>query len=70
MLMQLISNILLLGNYTVKMTVTDKDGASNSTLAFVEVIEETDYPPTANAGEDKIVYLPQKVSSEKFQGFF
>lgn len=43
------------------MTVTDSDGATNSTEAYLEVIEETDYPPTANAGEDKIVYLPQKV---------
>ena len=29
----------------------------NTKFSF-QVIEETDYPPTANAGEDKVVYLP------------
>lgn len=50
---------LVEGNYTVKLTVTDKDGDSNSTLAYVDVIKETDYPPIANAGEDIIIHLPQ-----------
>ena len=29
----------------------------NTKFSF-QVIEEKDYPPTANAGEDKVVYLP------------
>ena len=41
------------------MTVTDKDQASASALATIMVIEEPDYPPTANAGEDLIIYLPK-----------
>ena len=50
--------IHFIGNYTVKVTVTDKDKVSDSALAKVMVIEEPDYPPTANAGEDLIIYLP------------
>jgi PKD repeat protein len=50
---------LVPGNYTFGLTVTDSDGDSNSTLANVEVIKETDYPPEANAGEPVVIYLPQ-----------
>jgi hypothetical protein len=50
---------LVPGNYTFGLTVTDSDGDSNSTLASVEVIKETDYPPEANAGEPVVIYLPQ-----------
>ena len=50
---------LIPGNYTVKVTVTDKDQASDSALATIMVIPEPDYPPTANAGEDLIIYLPK-----------
>lgn len=50
---------LVPGNYTFGLTVTDSDGESNSTLASVEVIKETDYPPEANAGESVVIYLPQ-----------
>nr|CAG4636763.1 EOG090X00QS [Ceriodaphnia reticulata] len=50
---------LVAGNYTFKLTVTDSDGESNSTLANVEVIKETDYPPEANAGAPVVIYLPQ-----------
>lgn len=39
--------------------MTDSDGESNSTVASVEVIKETDYPPEANAGAPVIIYLPQ-----------
>ncbi|XP_014670991.1 PREDICTED: dyslexia-associated protein KIAA0319-like protein [Priapulus caudatus] len=46
------------GFYQFKLTVTDSDDATNSTIANVTVIKETDYPPTANAGPDKIVKLP------------
>ena len=50
---------LIAGNYTIKVTVTDAEGASDSTEAFINVEPEKDYPPTANAGEDIIIYLPQ-----------
>nr|CAH0104636.1 unnamed protein product [Daphnia galeata] len=36
---------LVPGNFTFCLTVTDSDGESNFTLASVEVIKETDYPP-------------------------
>ena len=39
--------------------MTDSDDESNFTLASVEVIKETDYPPEANAGEPVVIYLPQ-----------
>ncbi|XP_071142382.1 dyslexia-associated protein KIAA0319-like protein isoform X15 [Mytilus edulis] len=47
------------GVYMFELTVTDSDGASNSTVANVTVIKETDYPPKANAGSDVIIHLPQ-----------
>eukprot|EP00092_Neocalanus_flemingeri_P001829 GFUD01001950.1.p1 GENE.GFUD01001950.1~~GFUD01001950.1.p1 ORF type:complete len:942 (-),score=163.76 GFUD01001950.1:271-3096(-) len=46
------------GNYTLKLTVTDEDGATNSQTASLEVLKDTDYKPKANAGEDKIIFLP------------
>lgn len=46
------------GNYTFKLTVTDTDGATNSTTANITVMKVTDYPPIANAGQAAIVYLP------------
>ena len=50
---------LVPGNYTVKVTVTDKDQAVDSATAKIMVIEEPDYPPTANAGEDLVIFLPK-----------
>ncbi|CAH0563661.1 unnamed protein product [Brassicogethes aeneus] len=47
------------GNYSFKLTVTDTDKASSSSVANVTVLKFTDYPPEANAGEDKIIYLPR-----------
>ncbi|KAK9743988.1 hypothetical protein QE152_g8208 [Popillia japonica] len=46
------------GNYTFKLTVTDTDKATSTSTANVTVLKITDYPPEANAGEDKIIYLP------------
>lgn len=46
------------GNYTFKLTVTDTDKAISTSLANITVLKFTDYPPEANAGEDKIIYLP------------
>jgi hypothetical protein len=40
------------------MKVTDAEGASDEATASIVVEEEKDYPPTANAGEDIIIYLP------------
>jgi hypothetical protein len=50
---------LLPGLYQFKLTVTDSDGATNSTIANVTVLKEIDYPPTANAGPDVVIHLPQ-----------
>ncbi|XP_021367738.1 dyslexia-associated protein KIAA0319-like protein isoform X2 [Mizuhopecten yessoensis] len=47
------------GSYQFKLSVTDSDGAKNSTIANVTVIKEEDYPPRANAGSDTIIRLPQ-----------
>lgn len=46
------------GNYTVKLTVADSDGETNSTQATIEVLKEIDYPPEANAGAPVILILP------------
>uniref|UniRef100_A0A6A7G6D6 Dyslexia-associated protein KIAA0319-like protein n=3 Tax=Hirondellea gigas TaxID=1518452 RepID=A0A6A7G6D6_9CRUS len=50
---------LLPGNYTIMLCVTDEGGLEGNATAAVEVIQEKDYPPSANAGGDQIVYLPQ-----------
>ncbi|KAK9883051.1 hypothetical protein WA026_001259 [Henosepilachna vigintioctopunctata] len=46
------------GNYTFKLTVTDTDKAISTGIANITVLKSNDYPPEANAGEDKIIYLP------------
>ncbi|KAJ8953581.1 hypothetical protein NQ318_003003 [Aromia moschata] len=46
------------GNYSFKLTVTDTDKATSTETANITVLAGTDYPPEANAGEDKIIYLP------------
>ncbi|XP_015434553.1 PREDICTED: dyslexia-associated protein KIAA0319 isoform X2 [Dufourea novaeangliae] len=50
---------LIPGNYTFKLTVEDSDHITNSTSANITVLKVTDYPPSANAGQDIIIYLPQ-----------
>ncbi len=50
---------ILLGNYTIKLTVKDAEGLIDTTTSSLTVLKENDYPPTAIAGEDKIVFLPQ-----------
>lgn len=52
-------NSLAPGEYRFKLTVTDTDGATNSKTANVTAIKETDYKPTANAGSDIVINLPQ-----------
>lgn len=50
---------LVVGNYTLRLTVTDKEGLSGSSeMIYIYVMERDDYPPIANAGEDQIIYLP------------
>lgn len=46
------------GHYTFKLTVEDSDLVKNSTTANITVLNHTDYPPEANAGQDVIIYLP------------
>ncbi|XP_008209692.1 dyslexia-associated protein KIAA0319 isoform X1 [Nasonia vitripennis] len=50
---------LIAGNYTFKLTVEDSDHVTNYTTANITVLKITDYPPSANAGQDVIIYLPQ-----------
>lgn len=50
---------LVPGNYTFSLTVTDSDGAQNSTQAMLSVIKATDYRPTANAGPNQVITLPR-----------
>ncbi|XP_034947675.1 dyslexia-associated protein KIAA0319 [Chelonus insularis] len=50
---------LIAGNYTFKLTVQDSDHVTNYTTANITVLKLTDYPPSANAGQDIIIYLPQ-----------
>ncbi|XP_072267706.1 dyslexia-associated protein KIAA0319 homolog isoform X2 [Pyxicephalus adspersus] len=47
------------GNYTYRLTVTDSDGATNSTEASVIVHKLVDNPPIANEGPNQIITLPQ-----------
>ncbi|XP_023236915.1 dyslexia-associated protein KIAA0319-like protein isoform X2 [Centruroides sculpturatus] len=50
---------LMPGFYKFKLTVKDSDGVLNSTIANLTVLKEMDYPPTANAGPDVIINIPQ-----------
>lgn len=47
------------GNYTFRLTVTDTDGATNSTVANITVLQVPDYPPEANAGSSIVIFLPR-----------
>uniref|UniRef100_G3QUU8 KIAA0319 n=1 Tax=Gorilla gorilla gorilla TaxID=9595 RepID=G3QUU8_GORGO len=42
-----------------RLTVTDSDGATNSTTAALIVNNAVDYPPVANAGPNHTITLPQ-----------
>uniref|UniRef100_A0A803K4I0 KIAA0319 n=1 Tax=Xenopus tropicalis TaxID=8364 RepID=A0A803K4I0_XENTR len=50
---------LITGNHTFRLTVTDNEGAINSTTAYITVSKPADYPPVANAGPDQVITLPQ-----------
>uniref|UniRef100_A0A8C8ZAS4 KIAA0319 n=1 Tax=Prolemur simus TaxID=1328070 RepID=A0A8C8ZAS4_PROSS len=47
------------GNYTFRLTITDSDGATNSTTAAIIVNSAVDDPPVANAGPNRTITLPQ-----------
>ena len=46
-------------NFFFRLTVEDSDHVTNSTTANITVLKVTDYPPSAIAGQDVIIYLPQ-----------
>lgn len=50
---------LVPGNYTFSLTVTDSDGATNSTQAILVVNKAIDYRPVANAGPNQVITLPR-----------
>nr|XP_040044939.1 dyslexia-associated protein KIAA0319-like protein [Gasterosteus aculeatus aculeatus] len=50
---------LVHGNYTFNLTVTDSDGATNSTQASLLVNKAKDYRPVANAGANQVIQLPR-----------
>ncbi|KAM9666223.1 LOW QUALITY PROTEIN: dyslexia-associated protein KIAA0319 homolog [Trichechus inunguis] len=50
---------LVPGNCTFRLTVTDSDGATNSTTAILIVNSAVDYPPVANAGPNQTITLSQ-----------
>ncbi|XP_069033173.1 LOW QUALITY PROTEIN: dyslexia-associated protein KIAA0319-like protein [Embiotoca jacksoni] len=50
---------LVPGNYTFSLTVTDSDGAKNSTQATLSVNKAKDYRPVANAGPNQVIQLPR-----------
>ncbi|XP_054619286.1 dyslexia-associated protein KIAA0319-like protein isoform X1 [Dunckerocampus dactyliophorus] len=50
---------LVPGNYTFNLTVTDSDGAQDSTQATLSVNKAKDYRPVANAGPNQVITLPR-----------
>ncbi|XP_028278237.1 dyslexia-associated protein KIAA0319-like protein [Parambassis ranga] len=50
---------LVPGNYTFNLTVTDSDGATNTTQATLSVNKEKDYGPVANTGPNQVIQLPR-----------
>ncbi|EDL32470.1 mCG116690 [Mus musculus] len=43
----------------LRLTITDSDGATNSTTASLVIRDAVDYPPVANAGPNQTITLPQ-----------
>ncbi len=42
-----------------RLTVTDLDSAQSVAYVNVTVLPESDYPPTANAGNPSLIHLPK-----------
>lgn len=53
-----LSDLIRPGQYTFQLTAADSEGAHSQALAYVTVLAPIDYPPTANAGPDQVLYLP------------
>lgn len=54
---------LLEGHYVFKLTVTDDKGLTGSDTVAVNVKKDVNKPPTANAGPDVIVHLPNRAAA-------
>nr|CAB3258576.1 dyslexia-associated protein KIAA0319-like protein [Phallusia mammillata] len=54
---------LQVGNYTIELTVTDTDGATDSAQATIFVDKKIDNPPIANAGPDQKIDFPQNTAT-------
>lgn len=50
---------LIPGSYVFQLVVSDSDNQTSSAQAHLIVEREKDYPPTSNAGQDQIIFLPQ-----------
>ena len=46
------------GNLTLTLTVTDTQGLTDTTEATLNIKDDIDDPPTANAGDAVEIYLP------------
>lgn len=47
------------GTYVISLVVADADNQTSTATANLIVEREKDYPPTSNAGQDQIIFLPQ-----------
>lgn len=53
-----LSDLTQPGQYTFQVAAVDSEGAQATALAYVTVLPPIDYPPTADAGADQVLYLP------------
>lgn len=47
------------GGYVIRLVVADAENQTSTAKATLVVEREKDYPPTSNAGQDQIIFLPQ-----------
>lgn len=50
------------GLYSVTLTITDNRGASKSTSKIVQVIDASEYPPSAEAGSNRLCFTGQTIT--------